>query len=442
MKGSRLYMIALLAFLVIVFVAELMAPHKFVWKQTYDKYDKEPLGSYVFDDVLSSSIDDYTVVNKTFYQIIQDDSLSGGRAFLLTEANPIFNNMDVEYLYKLLHSGNQVMICTENFPYRLKDTLRFKTSYVNYKVFDTKDFFKNKERDSIFFGTDTLNPVQIYEVFPQTHRLSMFIYQADDTLRQATDMDADDTHRQATRLDADDEPATDSIKNDPVNCDSMEVLVWDSSNMPLAVRCFIGEGELFLVSTPLMFTNFGLLDGTNASYVFRLLSFMKGKPLIRLEAYGQHDEKPQTPLRYVLSQTPLRWAIYVGMALLVLFMAFTAKRRQRIIPVVKPPHNRSLGFMQLISNLYYQQHDNYQMLQMKYRYFCADVKNLIGVELFEQVPGEADYERLFEKTGIEKEVVKSLLHHVRVATYQEKVNDQQLKSYIDGMNELLRALKN
>ena len=67
MKGSRLYLMFLFVFLVLVFIAELMAPHQFKWEPTYDKQDRDPFGSFVFDDVLSSSISNYTVENKTFY---------------------------------------------------------------------------------------------------------------------------------------------------------------------------------------------------------------------------------------------------------------------------------------------------------------------------------------------------------------------------------------
>jgi hypothetical protein len=169
---------------------------------------------------------------------------------------------------------------------------------------------------------------------------------------------------------------------------------------------------------------------------------MIDKPLIRIEAYGKHSPEPQSPLRYILTEAPLRWATYSGMTLLLLFMAFSAKRRQRIIPVVKTAPNRSFGFMQLISNLYYQKHNNIEILKMKYMYFCADVKSHIGVELYEQVPGEADYERLIEKTGMEKDFISMLLHNIRLSIYREEVIDLQLKQYIDGMNVLLQALKN
>ena len=405
MKGSRLYLLFLLTFLIIVFIIQLSAPHKFVWKPTFDKYDKEPFGSYVFDDVLSSSIDDYSVIDKTFYQIFQEDSVSEGRAFLLTERRPGLSEIDIEMLYKIIHLGNQVMICSENFSYWLEDTLHINTSFDNYMAFNVNNITDNKVRDSIFFGTDTLNPIKIFEVFPQVHPVFLI-------------------------------PDTSKCCHD-----SIEVLVWDHHYKPLVVRAFLGKGELFLVSTPLMFTNFGLLDGDNASYAFQLLSYMKDKPLMRIEAYGIHSEKPQTPLRYILSEMPLRWATYTGMALLLLFMAFTVKRRQRVIPMLKTNPNRSLGFIQLISNLYYQKHDNFEILKMKYKFFCADVKNLIGVELYDQVPCESDYDRLNEKTGMEKDFINRLLQNIRYAIYTDRVVDLQLKQYIDGMNEILRSLK-
>ncbi|MDR0575602.1 MAG: hypothetical protein LBG96_16545 [Tannerella sp.] len=492
MKGSKLYMIFLFAFLVLVFLAEYMAPHQFSWKPTYDKNDKEPFGCYVFDDVLLSSIENYTVTDKTFYQIMQEDSAASPRAFLLMENHPYFNETDIEYLYRLVHLGHQIMICADNFPYTLEDTLCFETEYGEYISSFEYHVKKNKSRDSIFFGTDTLNPEYIFEVYPQMHPVSIVKGKQKwsyDEANHSAQLDTEvspnndetmnpDTTQTAgascdeTGIDPEDDPAppetpdsgrepgnrliTDSVMLEesakeenmtpgfefiPINCDSTEVLVWNGENKPLAVRAFIGKGEIFMVSTPLMFTNYGMLDNNNASYIFRLLSYMKDKPLIRIEAYGIHDDQPRTPLRYILSVPPLRWAIYSIFILLILFTVFTAKRRQRIIPVVNAPPNRTFGFMQLISNLYYQKRDHGEILKMKHLYFCSEVKSLIGVDLQENVPDESDYRRLAEKTGMDKDLLGKLLKNIRLAIYRSEVDDLQLKQYIDGMNGILRALK-
>lgn len=473
MKGSKLYMIFLFIFLALVFLAEYMAPHKFSWKATYDKNDKEPFGSYVFDDILSSSIDQYSVSNKTFYQLLQEDSTLSAHAFLLTESYMHFNETDIEYLYKLIHLGNQVMICTDNFPYTLEDTLCFETSYKSYiPSFEYYIREKDKVRDSIFFGTDTLNPEYIFEVYPQMHPINIIegkqkwnysetLSTTPPPMKALPEDSSDPDISQTDSLLADtlnpgieeylalnDTFPEDSIIEEstrleffPINCDSSQIVVWDNKNQPLAIRTFIGKGEIILVSTPLMFTNYGILDHNNASYAFQLLSYMKGKPLVRIEAYGKHTGEARTPLRYILSEPPLRWAIFSIFTLLILFMIFTAKRRQRIIPVIKTPPNRTFGFMELISNLYYQRHNNGEMLKMKHMYFCAEVKNLIGVDLQENIPDESDFKRLAEKTGIEKEITATLLKNIQMALYRSQADDLQLKQYIDGMNDILRALK-
>lgn len=499
-------MIFLFAFLMLVFLAEYMAPHKFSWKPTYDKNDKEPFGSYVFDDILSSSIDDYTVSDKTFYQLVQEDSTISSHAFLLTENYLYFNETDIEYLYKLIHLGNQVMICTDNFPYTLEDTLCFETSYGGSYIPSFEYYIKREERirDSIFFGTDTLSPECIFKVYPQIHPISIvegkhkWHYSENDhsttpgmKASPADTLNPDTTsvnefEKNEAGLNPEDhfpdsgnneiiynndeyyeitdsseemilvidsaisdellliDDSTEYISKSeffPINCDSSQILVWDNKNQPLVIRVFIGNGEIILVSTPLMFTNYGMLDGSNASYAFRLLSCMKGKPLTRIEAYGSHSSQSGTPLRYVLSEPPLRWTIYSILILLMLFMIFTAKRRQRIIPVVKTPPNRTFGFMELISNLYYQKHDNGEILKMKHMYFCAEVKSLIGIDLQENIPDESDYKRLMEKTGLEQDFLGSLLKNIQMAVYRSEVNDLQLKQYIDGMNDILHALK-
>ncbi|MDR2774363.1 MAG: hypothetical protein LBC19_06415 [Tannerella sp.] len=410
MKGGRIYMISLGVCFVFVFLFEYMSPHEFIWTPTFDKNDKEPFGSYVFDDVVSSSVNNYTVTDKTFYRIMQEaDSITPPRAFLITENKINFNETDIEYLYRLIHAGNRIMICSNSFSHALEDTLGFKIEYdgflPNIKRYITD---VSKQRDSIYSAAaDTLNSPHVYSVYPQMHPVYI----------------NGDRHKHF------------------LNCDSSETLVWNEENKPLAVRAFIGKGELFIVSTPLMFTNYGVLDGNNASYTFRLLSYMKDRPLVRTEAYGRHDGKPGSPLRYVLSEPPLRWATYSILSLLVLFMIFTAKRRQRVIPIVKTPPNRTFGFMQLISNLYYQKHDNRELLKLKHMYFCAEVKRRTGTDLQYEAPGEATYTRLSEKTGINNDILRTLINNINRGLCSSGLHDLELKQCIDGMNDILQTLK-
>jgi len=197
---------------------------------------------------------------------------------------------------------------------------------------------------------------------------------------------------------------------------------------------------LFLVATPLMFTNYGMLDGGNASYAFRLLSYMNEMPLTRIEAYGRFaNQTSGSPLRYFLSQPPLRWALYVAFCTIVLCMIFTAKRRQRAIPVVLPPANETLRFTQLIGNLYYQRKDCKDMLQKKYLYVCTEIKQLYGLDLRADDPDEELSRRLADKIGLEFEDIWTAFRELKKLLQEDvHVDEITMMRMIDKMNEWVK----
>jgi hypothetical protein len=218
-------------------------------------------------------------------------------------------------------------------------------------------------------------------------------------------------------------------------CDSLEVLACDAACDTVALRLFIGEGELFLVSTPLMFTNYGILDGGNASYAFRLLSYMNDMPLIRLGVYN-NDSRSTSSLRYVLSEPPLRWALYASLAAIILFMIFTAKRQQRAIPVILPPANETLRFTRLIANLYYQKKDCKDMLKKKYLYFCAELKRTEGLDLQSDERDEELGRRLAEKMRMEYAAVWPAFRELKYLLRDETaVDENDMMRQINLINE-------
>ena len=473
MKGSKLYIIGLLVFLVLVFMYEYFSPKEFIWNPTFNKYDKQPFGSFVFDDVMLTSVKDYTVENKTFYQLYRefggqrdleqevaeeednyvadfltenefeeekigetDDSydltvsrsydlpllpLEKRRAFLLTEHDIEFSAVDVKAILNLLKQGHKIMLCLNAFPQILCDSICFSyedDGYYSYIHSITRFARVENLRDSLFLGTDSLRPAMIYAVYPLIHPTS---------LKEGSSRI---THYFRTEKDS-------LISGGKLRCDWSEIVVRNNEGKPLAMRLGIGEGELILVATPLMFTNYGMLDGGNASYAFRLLSYMKDLPLSRIEAYGRFaNQASGSPLRYFLSQPPLRWALYVALCTIVLCMIFTAKRRQRAIPVVLPPANETLRFTQLIGNLYYQRKDYKDMLQKKYRYFCTEVKLLNGLDLHANEPDEELCRRLADKMGLDFGDIWPVFKELKNLLREDiTVDEMTMMRMIDKMNE-------
>ena len=73
------------------------------------------------------------------------------------------------------------------------------------------------------------------------------------------------------------------------------------------MSCSWGKGKLFWF-LPAAFTNYGVLDGKNAAYIFRLLSQMGEFPIIRTEGYLEEAAQVQMspfPLFYFATTASL-----------------------------------------------------------------------------------------------------------------------------------------
>ena len=495
MKGSKLYFLILGVFTVLAFVFQYYSPKPFRWTPTFYHNDRQPFGCYVFDEVVGTSVVAYEVQNRSLYEIYmasvdtsglwqeQSDSLMENetfsaeeteeyfeeevlyneldtsalkeennsfsalnaendnfdlpepellpeaerRAILVVEERLLMQPIDVKALYGLLRQGNKVMLCASWFSGALCDSLRFSTEYD--AVFGLICYFERsvkqtRQRDSLFWGADTLHAEAIYGVYPQTH--PSYLNTGDDTLI-IKEQELWPEHDTLARP-----------RSDKMRCDSSRVLVCDGKGRPVAIQAHIGEGELFLVTTPLLFTNYGMLDGRNASYIFRLLSSMGvgTLPLIRLESYGEGAQESGSLFRFFLKHPPLRWALYTTMLTLLLFMFFTARRRQRVIPVVQPPANEMLRFVQLIGHLYYQRKDYKEMIKKKYLYFCTEVKRLHGLDLQSGEPAETLNARLARKTGLPAEELWPAFRELNELLHNDTPADEAaMIRHIDRINE-------
>ena len=212
--------------------------------------------------------------------------------------------------------------------------------------------------------------------------------------------------------------------------------------MPVAFAQPWGKGEIILVSTPLVFTNYGVLDRENVNYIFRLLSQMGDVPVIRLESYLKETaQEQQSPFRYFLSRQPLRWALYLTVAGIVLFMLFTARRRQRAIPVIEEPANRSLEFTQLIGTLYYQRKSHADLVQKKFVYFAEVLRREIQADVEDVAEDARTFGRIALKTGMDAAEIAAFIRELRPVIYGGRdITVEDMKKYIDKMNEIIEHI--
>ena len=163
-----------------------------------------------------------------------------------------------------------------------------------------------------------------------------------------------------------------------------------------------------------------MLNDETRRHATRLLGLLKDRPVIRTEALlTPKASQQESPFYLLLERPPLRWALNLTLLTVLLFVVFTARRRQRVIPVVTAPENHNMDFVRLIGTLYYQKNSNRDLLRMKVTYAAEEIRR---------------------RTGTDPDENEAFMEVRRVAERQEGLTEEELKYWIDQLNEIINKL--
>lgn len=418
MSGKQGFIAGIVVVLVAMFIIEYNLPKKFVWTPTFSEYDKQPFGCAVFDDVVATSLpQDYFVSRQSFYQMVENEEEPQGILAVAQDMN--LTETDVESVFNLAGQGHVVMLVSHSFGRVLEDTLGIRSTYGYFSPAALKRYASSLlTRDTLYWvGDSGVYSKRIFRCYPQL--CSVKLEQTKDSLGIPLVEKWGELFRSR-------------LKDSSVG----DTLV--KERVPVALRYPVGEGEIILVATPLLFTNYGMLDADNSDYLFRLLTHFGELPVVRTEAFSSAAEMEQSPFRYFLSQAPLRWALYLTLLALLLFMIFTARRRQRVIPVIHEPANKNLEFTELIGTLYYQKKNHADLVRKKFTYFAEHLRRTLQVDIEDDSDDAALARRIARKTGHDEEEVLQLFSILRpVVRGEVRVSEHQMKELIDAINTLV-----
>lgn len=437
MKNSRRFFIGIFLFMLLVFAIEWQMPKKFVWSPTYHHTDHQPFGCAVFDSLLSTTFHKgYFLSDQTFYQLWERDSLLRSdslsktdsllkRAFLVVADQLLLSDLDVESVLKIADRGHTVVLVGNSFGKNIEDTLAFKcwSTRSNIQAFK-QTFASHVTRDSITWSDYSRGYSK------QRYRFNGYLcgsfFKGFDSIPSRVLATKDLTE------DVQFFNPSDTLKTSSV---------YRNYHPAMAFVRQYGEGRLIFVSTPLLFTNYGILDREGRYYISRILSELKDLPVSRLETYNPQLAEGQSPFSFLLSKPPLRTALYLTMLGIILFMFFTAKRKQRIIPVISPPVNRSVEFVELIGSLYFRKQDHADLVKKKYTYLAEELRRTIRVDIDNADQDLQNIKTISQKTGIGEEQIRSFFRQVRPVIYGARsVHSTQMKHFIDQMNEIIKQI--
>lgn len=460
MKSSRNFLFAMLVLFVLFCLLQVNLPKKFVWSPTFSHVDKQPLGCFVFDSVLTQSLPNgYHVTKKTFFQLDQEHAKEKISVLMVVDQQNL-KQLDVKYLCNIARRGGKVMVVASSsfddgrnadtvvvdelertFKVKIEDGIYFSLRGIlsGLKAHD------NDMYDTIYWNNrETMYAAQSYRMFYNMVGGTLFVDSVPKVKRLAYTLSTAGYDYKYDSLYVGDFTRFDTIVDKKERIERIDTFA--IKKVPTAVSVPYGKGEVIFVSSPLLFTNYGMLEGNTFVYIFRLMSYLADLPVYRTEAYVKTDAMlvaEQSPFREFIKRPPLRWALYLALLGVVLFMIFTARRRQRVIPIMSKPANRSLEFIQLIGTLYYQRKDHGDLVRKKFKLFAEELRKTAGVDISDVNTDDREYLLLAEKTGMNSDRLKKVIRQIRLVLHSEgNISVEEMRSLIDAMDTIVRHAKN
>lgn len=195
------------------------------------------------------------------------------------------------------------------------------------------------------------------------------------------------------------------------------------------IKIPFGEGHFYIHSEPLVLTNYYLLKSKN-KYQESVFSYLPNRETV----WFLENDAPlsMSPMRFILSNTPLKYAWYLLIAGLLIFVFFNAKRKQRIVPIIEPLKNTSVEFIKSIGNLYLQEGDFHEMMAKKAQYFLSKIRMDLLIDT--QNLDEQFINKLHLKTGKNIELIKEAVELVKKG---QNPSASVMKEDLIRMNKLL-----
>ena len=357
-------------------------------KETFSKNDKNPFGSYVFYNQLkqifyNNELHSEKINFESVWQNISDTA----SIYVLISKNLFLSEKGQKAMLDYVNEGNSLFISSENIDSNLLDSLGCKTG----PAFPQGESLASMQYTSVKMDTAFYEDTSAYTYFyvPLNNHFKTF-----------------DT----------------SITN---------VLGRNVSGKPNFLEVFYGKGRFYLHCEPRALSNYFLLHKKNYYYLQNIFAFAKVIPehvywddYYYKKNYPASREGSNSGIQLLLQYPSTAWAFWLVLMLLVLYIFFGGKRRQRIVEPITSNINTTVAFTETIGHLYLQKKDNRNIANKMIMYFQEHIRKQYYLNT-NQVNDDF-ITTLSRKTNVSKEVTAALFESIKHVQNSTGISDQQL----------------
>lgn len=390
MSGLKKYIIIGSVLIAAYLIAQYFKPTPTNWTPTYLAEDKIPFGTYILRQRITDVLPGTTVktVKAAVYNNLTERPTGKSNYFIIGSIVTV-DKLDYQQMVKYMEAGNHILIAAYQIRGVLEDTLKIKV---------TSDFsFQNKRKYPINF----VNP----------------------SLKRELDyyFDKGISGQYFSKLDT-----AKSI-----------VLGQKQNNNANFIQYKYGKGSLMILPNPQLLTNYSLLREDGADYAAKVFSYLpKAETLLWDEHFTRKNGNDGSILRVLFKYEQLRWAYYIALLSLIVFVLYEIKRRQRIIPIIERPKNSSVEFVNVVGRVYYQQRNNRDIAEKKITYLLEYIRNKYRLKTIDL--NQEFRAALINKSGANADLIDDILAQIQYLKAGQMVRDDQLIRLNKNIEEFYR----
>jgi hypothetical protein len=360
------------------------SPPPIDWSPSYEQNDSRPFGARVFYDLIKKSDSTWNDVNRPPYEWIEEAPSQATYVFV----NQYFDtdSDECEKLLSWVESGGHLFISAADFSDPLLDSLSIQTTIFPEDFSLTRISQLSLEKpmhlpDSILFEEFNLG---VYFKWGDSVQVS--------TLGKIQSTAASDT----------------------------------LGAQPNFIQIRRGSGLVTLHAFPEAFTNYFLLDKKNKVYTEQVLgTWDLGQPVF-LDQYVKIGKNNNlSPLYMILGNKYLSAAYFTCWILLVLWVVFEGKRRQKAIKVIHPPKNQSLEFAKTIAAMYLKQPNMTELGHLQIKLFWDYCRTHFLLQMEENKMDGIIL--LSEKSGVDLDLTKATVKQLTELEKRENLGQEDIQ---------------
>jgi hypothetical protein len=378
-------------------------------RESYKKEDKKPFGGFVAHRLLEQLFPDNIIRSRKESAEDTKIEVSDTSALYVSISNNLFtSDEDVTALMDFVALGNDVVLVGANIDnnllYEIKCSLSAGSAMTNT--------FFGRIIDSM---SDTQVRLQLPDDTASDKRFGYYYY-----------------------------PFSSYFYN--LDTTTTRVLGYNAKGKPNCIVYYRDKGRLFLHCEPRAFSNYFLLQKDNYRYMQTLMGFVRSDPEhVYWNDYYASVNQPQgggsstrrnrntdndrSGSTFSGLKGPLWTAFWIALVLVLIYILYGMKRRQRRIPEIKPNENTTVTFAETVGLLYLQKKDNRNIADKMITYFNEFVRNQYFLNT-NNVNGEF-ISTLSRKSGVPVQRVETLYRAIANAQQTTTIDDYQLLALND-----------